>query len=596
MSMPTPTINEGLSFRLEGFSTLSEGLDYAARGETGMNFYSPRGELQTVVPYRQLRAEAIDTASRLPSTRLRRGDRVGIIAETTPDFLRVFFACQYAGMVPVPLPLAVNFGGRAAYAERLRGMLQAAGARAAIGPSDLIDVLQEAARPTAVRYVGTASDLAGLDRVKAALEPLAAHEACYIQYSSGSTSFPRGVLVTQQAITANARSIAVDGVCLRQGDRCVSWLPLYHDMGLVGCCLTPVLGQVSVDYLATSSFARRPLVWLELISRNRGTIAFSPTFGFELCARRVANRAAPDLDLSSWRVAGIGGEMIRPDALDTFASTFAASGFDSGAFLPSYGMAEATLAVTFPKVGTGVAVDRILRGAPLEQQRIAVPAHSEVDDSEARSFARCGKPMPGYEIQIRDKRNRPMHERQVGRICIKGPSLMGGYFRNPEATNAVITRDGWLDSGDMGYMVDGELVVTGRTKDLIIIGGRNIWPQDLEWAIEQLPEVRAGDVAAFAASDSLDRERVVVVVECRVQGDEAIAGLRDKVQATVSRVAGVESDVVLAPPRSLTFTTSGKLSRAAARQNFLDGAIRDVQAVMAPTHEAAVDLRLAASG
>ncbi|MEZ5845542.1 MAG: fatty acyl-AMP ligase [Geminicoccaceae bacterium] len=598
MLMPTPTTNPELAFRLGGFETLAEGLDYAAQGETGMNFYSPRGELQTVLPYRRLRAEAIDAASRLPSARLRRGDRIGIIAETTPDFLLMFFACQYAGMIPVPLPLAVNFGGRQAYAERIRGMLLAAGARAAIGPADLVEVLHEATRRTAVSFVGTAADVSALERATSALEPLAAHEACYIQYSSGSTSFPRGVLVTQQAITANARSIAVDGVRLHNADRCVSWLPLYHDMGLVGCCLTPVLSQTSVDYLATSSFARRPLVWLELISRNKGTIAFSPTFGFELCARRASNRSSFDFDLSSWRVAGIGGEMIRPEALDTFIETFAANGFDGGAFLASYGMAEATLAVTFPEPGTGVAVDRILRGEELEQRRLAVPAHGEAGAGKARSFARCGRPMPGYEVEIRDRDNRPLADRHVGRICIRGPSLMGGYFRNPEATEAVITRDGWLDSGDMGYMVGGELVVTGRTKDLIIIGGRNIWPQDLEWAVEQLPDVRAGDVAAFSGSDADDREQVIVVVECRLQEDDAIAELRERVRATISRVAGVESEVVLAPPRSLTFTTSGKLSRAAARQNFIDGAIRDIRpdGGLPHTVPASVDVRIAASG
>ena len=595
MSLPLPTVNASLPLKLEGFTTLVEGLDYAARGETGFSFYSPRGELASVLSYAGLRARATELATRLLSARLRRGDRVGIIAETTPEFLSVFFACQYAGLVPVPLPLAVNFGGRDAYAERLRGMLQAAGARAAIGPADLLDTLREAARPTAVGLVGTVEDIAALERSSAALMPLQAHEPCYIQYSSGSTSFPRGVLVSQSAITANARSISTDGVALRPGDRCVSWLPLYHDMGLVGCCLTPVLSQTSVDYLSTSSFARRPFVWLELISRNKGTIAFSPTFGFELCARRAANRSALDLDLSTWRVAGIGGEMIRPDALSSFAETFAGVGFDAGAFLPSYGMAEATLAVTFAPRGEGVGTDRILRGAPLERQRRAVPAEQDTDPAASRAFARCGRPMPGYRVEIRDSRNRPLPERHIGRICISGPSLMAGYFRNPDATKAATTVDGWLDSGDMGYLVDGELVVTGRTKDLIIVGGRNIWPQDLEWAVERLPEVRAGDVAAFAAPDDEEREQVVLVAECRLQDAEAVAQLRRDIQAVVSRVAGVECRVVLAPPRSLVFTTSGKLSRAAARQHWLDGNMGDIDGTGATEGSAGEPPHLAAA-
>lgn len=582
---PTPTCNGTLAFVTDGFTTLAQGLDYAAGGETGVNFYSPRGDLSAAVPYAELRARALDAAPRLAGLRLRRGDRVAIVAETSLDFLVAFFACQYAGFVPVPLPLAVNFGGRAAYVERLRGMLQAAGARAALAPDDLLEALRDAARPTAVGFVGTLDEVMQQPATDRPLEPLGADDACYIQYSSGSTSFPRGVLVTQKAITANARAIAVDGVRLRRGDRCVSWLPLYHDMGLVGCCLTPVLAQVSVDYLATSSFARRPFVWLQLITRNRGTISFSPTFGYELCARRAANRADLDLDLSSWRVAGIGGEMIRPEALEGFTGTFAASGFDGRAFLASYGMAEATLAVTFAPLDSGVASDTILRGAPLERARKAVPPAPDTPAGETRRFARCGRPMPGYAVEIRDAAGRRLAERRVGRICIQGPSLMQAYFRAPDATAAVFTRDGWLDTGDMGYLVDGDLVVTGRTKDLIIVGGRNIWPQDLEWAIERLPEVRAGDVAAFAVADEADRERVVVVVECRLQEEPAIEELRREVQATVSRVAGVECLVVMAPPRSLIFTTSGKLSRAAARQKYLDGEIGEIDARPVPAAE-----------
>jgi len=576
MPLTTPTINTGLAFKADGFSTLAEGLDYAARGQTGAHFFTPRGELDRALPYAELCHEARDMAARLVGTRLHRGDRVAIIAETSPDFLITFFACQYAGLIPVPLPLSINFGGREAYIERLRGMLMAAGVRGAVAPPDLIGVLQEAARPTAAALVATADDLRALPYGAGPLRPLTAEEPCYIQYSSGSTSFPRGVLVTQKALAANARAIATDGLELRPGDRCTSWLPLYHDMGLVGCCLTPIMTQVPVDYIATTAFARRPFVWLKLISELGGTISFSPTFGYELCARRATSSLVESLDLHRWRVAGIGGEMIRPKALADFARTFAAAGFDEGAFLPSYGMAEATLAVTFAGLGRGVRSDRVARGEPLEKLRVALPCRESVDANKVRDFAVCGRPMPGYAVEVRDDDGSRLQERQVGRICIKGPSLMQGYFRNAEATEAVLTRDGWLDTGDMGYMVEGELVVTGRTKDLIIVGGRNIWPQDLEWAIERLDGLRAGDVAAFAVSGDDDLERVVVIVECRRQRSEERDALRREIAAVVQRVAGVECEVVLAPPRSLTFTTSGKLSRAAAKDNYLKGVIRDV--------------------
>lgn len=574
----TPTANARLPFRAGDFTSLAEGLDYAAQGDTGVNFFSSRGSLEKALPYRELREDALALARRLSATQLVRGDRIGVIAETSRDFLAVFFACQYAGFVPVPLPLSINFGGKDAYVERLRGMLQAAGARAAVAGPELIGILREAVVGTAVELAVTADELMILPATDATLEPLGAEDVCYIQYSSGSTSFPRGVLVTQAALAANARSIAVHGLALRPGDRCTSWLPLYHDMGLVGCCLTPVMTQISVDYLSTTAFARRPLVWLELISRLGGTISFGPTFGFELCARRAANGTARELDLSRWRVAGIGGEMIRPQALAAFADTFAPMGFEARAFVPSYGMAEATLAVTFSPLGRGVRVDRVARGDTFERKHLALPAGETAPPSSSRSFVVCGAALPGYAIEIRDEDGNRLPERHVGRICIQGPSLMQGYFENPTATAAVLKGDGWLDTGDMGYMVGGELVVSGRTKDLIIVGGRNIWPQDIEWAVEKLDVVRAGDVAAFSVGDDMDRERMVVVVECRLQRLAEQEQLRQLIAAVVNRLSGVDCEIVLAPPRSLTFTTSGKLSRAAARDHYLRGVLRDVDA------------------
>ncbi|MEK0082360.1 fatty acyl-AMP ligase [Benzoatithermus flavus] len=575
---PTPTTNPLLPFRAEGFDTLAAGLDYAAQGETGFNFFSARGELVEVLPYRTLRERALDLASRLAGRGLDRGDRVAIVAETSADFVTTFFACQYAGLVPVPLPLCINIGGHDAYVQRLRGMLVSASARLAVAPGDLVATLKEAAETTGVVEVATAAEIATWPAADEPVAPLGPDEPCYIQYSSGSTSFPRGVLVTQRAIAANAHAISVYGLKLGPTDRCTSWLPLYHDMGLVGCCLTPVMNQITVDYLPSTAFARRPLLWLKLLSDLGGTISFGPTFGYELCTRRAQSGVPEGLDLSRWRVAGIGGEMIRGNVLAEFAERFREAGFDERAFLPSYGLAEATLAVTFAPLGQGVAVDTIDRGRALEVERRAVPVDETRPARAIRSFVLCGRPMPGYAVEIRDGHGRALPERCVGRVCIKGPSLMQGYFRNDVATHAVLLEDGWLDSGDMGYLVDGQLVITGRTKDLIIVGGRNIWPQDVEWAVEQLDGVRAGDVAAFAVNGDDDRERVVVVVQCRAMLEKAQEELRAAVAAVVRRVAGVECEVVLAPTRSLTFTTSGKLSRAAVKADYLSGAIRDVTA------------------
>jgi fatty-acyl-CoA synthase len=578
---PTPTTNARLPFRVSGFATLSEGLDYAARGETGCNFFSARGELELVLPYRELRRRAQELAPRLAGLDYARGSRVAIVAETSPEFLEFFFACQYAGLIPVPLPLSVNFGGREAYEQRLRGMLRTAQARVAVATEELIATLRSAAAGTGMNLVGTPDELRELPRHDASLRPLGVDEPCYIQYSSGSTSAPRGVLITQQAVADNAAAIAEHGLGITNRDRCVSWLPLYHDMGLVGCCLTPIMTQTTVDYIATTGFARRPLTWLKVMTEQRGTISFAPTFGYELCARRAAKADLATFDLSSWRVAGVGGEMIRVRALQEFADRFATSGFRSAAFLPSYGLAEATLAVTFSSAGEGIEIDWVRCGPTLERDRRAVPAEPARcgQTDRARAFAVCGRPMPRYRVEIRDDRNESLPDRVIGRVCIQGPSLMRGYFRDLQATRSVVTADGWLDTGDMGYLIDGRLVITGRSKDLIIFNGRNIWPQDLEWAIERLETVRSGDVAAFAVTEEDDRERVVVVVECRQIDPMERHQLRQAVKATVHKVASVECEVVLAPPGSLTFTTSGKLSRAAAKANYLSGAIKDITAL-----------------
>jgi fatty-acyl-CoA synthase len=582
--IPTPTVNRSLPLRVSGFRCLADGLDYAADGETGCNFYTARGVLERVLPYRELRAQARNRARRLAGLAFARGTRVALVAETSADFLIGFFACQYAGLIPVPLPLSVNFGGSEAYEERLRVMMQRADARVALASNELIAALQKAAAGTDVALVITHDQLQALPADPGDLRGLQPDEPCYIQFSSGSTSLPRGVLVTQRSMAENAAAIAVHGIRLQPGDRCVSWLPLYHDMGLVGCCLTPVLTQTTVDYLPTTAFARRPLTWLKLMSDNRGTISYSPTFGYELCVRRAASRPETvEFDLSAWRVAGIGGEMIRPNVLQDFANEFERAGFDGKAFVPSYGLAEATLAVTFAGPEQGVRVDWVEYGAAFERDRRAEPALLGGQQGRARAFAICGRPMAGYRVEVRGDDDSVLPERRVGRVCIKGPSLMQGYFRDLKATRSVTTADGWLDSGDLGYMVDGELVITGRSKDLIIFNGRNIWPQDLEWAVEKLDMVRAGDVAAFSVSAADGSERVMLMVECRSTNPVVQDEMRQAVRATVQRVASVDCEVVLAPPRSLTFTSSGKLSRAAAKGNYLRGVISDIAAAIEPT-------------
>jgi fatty-acyl-CoA synthase len=587
MPRATASTNSTLSFRIAEFDTLVEGLDYAAEGETGCNFFSPRGELQGALTYREIRDRAVALAQRLSRAGVARGARVALVAETGPDFLIFFYGCQYAGLIPVPLPLTIHLGGHDAYVERLRTMIAKAGAEVAVGPAELLHYLKEAA--DGVRMVGTPGDFYALPAEGGDLRPFGKDEACYIQYSSGSTSLPRGVFVSQRAITSNARGIGQHGLKLRQGDRATSWLPLYHDMGLVGFCLTPMLSQITIDFLATKSFALRPLTWLKLISQYGGTISFSPTFGYDLCATRGLNGSAKTIDLSRWRVAGIGGEMVRAETLERFTETFSVTGFSPKAFLPSYGLAESTLAVTFATLDRGVEVDRADQAHYTHTGNVEpVSAHvngkakgrrngkANGASRAARSFVICGTPMPGHEVEVRSEMNDCLADHHVGRIVVRGPSVMDGYFNDPAATAAVTTPDGWLDTGDLGYMIDGRLVVTGRRKDLVILNGLNIWPQDVEWAVEALEDVRGSDVACFSVIEQDGSERMIVVLQCRLHDVAAREDLRKRVAATVRRTCGADCRVVLVPPKTLKFTSSGKLSRSAVKADYISGEICDL--------------------
>ncbi len=571
--IPTPTSHGSLAQRLGDFETLTEGLDYAARGTTGCNFYAPRGHLETVLSYGELQARSHEAALRLSALGLDRGARIAILAETTPDFMAFFYGCQYAGLVPVPMPLSMNLGGHEAYVQRLRAMLNAAKVSAAIASDELISLLREAGTGVVAGMIGTPADFLALGTRGGELRPLNKDEPCYMQYSSGSTSLPRGVMVSQLAITSNARGIARDGLKLVPEDRATSWLPLYHDMGLVGFCISPMMSQVSIDYMATSAFARRPLLWLKLISEAQSTIAFSPTFGYELCVRRVTNGQASQYDLTNWRIAGIGGEMVRPEVLQDFTDCFAPSGFNGKAFLPSYGLAESTLAVTFPRLGGGVRVDHIDRTA-YESRAKAIPSKTDGSAYKARAFVFCGSALPGHEVEVRGSSGQALADRKIGRVCVRGPSVMQGYYEDAEASEGVMLADGWMDTGDLGYLVDGELVITGRSKDLIICNGRNIWPQDLEWTVEKLPGIRPGCVAAFSVDQEEDSEQVVVIAETRLSEEQEQQLLVQDILFNIRRTAGVDCQAILVPPRSLTFTSSGKLSRAAVREDFLSGALR----------------------
>lgn len=579
---PTPTTSDTLAYRRADFDTLPEALDYAARGKTGYNFHSAKGELTYVLSFAELRERAIAFGRGLIRAGLLPRARLLLIADTYPEFMIAFLGCQYASVLPVPVSLPTTLGGRDAYIAGLRRQLDGSGAVAAMAPAELVPYLREAAEGLPVSLIGTPEDFMALPGDGTELRPFGKGDPCYLQYSSGSTRFPLGVDIPQRALMANCFAISHYGLQIVSGDRCTSWLPLYHDMGLVGFMIVPLTTQMSVDYVATRDFARRPLVWPTLVTRYGGSLSFSPTFGYDLCARRLGQGAAAggngknagvEFDLRSWRSAGIGGDMIQPAVQNRFAEAFAPHGFRATAFVPSYGMAETTLAISFSPLDTGVLIDTIDRRT-LAETHVAAPAPDD-GGIKSRGFVLCGKPMPGHTLQVRDGSGATLTDRRLGRIFVRGPSVMAGYFNQPEATAAVLDDDGWLDTGDLGYTVDEQIVITGRAKDLIIVNGRNIWPQDIEWAVEELPKLRRGDAAAFSVDGSDDQEEVIVLVQCRSSDEASRTELRDEVSSAVRRSQALDCTVVLVPPHGLPQTSSGKLSRARAKANFLAGAYSD---------------------
>jgi fatty-acyl-CoA synthase len=565
----TPAASD-LPLRIADFSTLAEALDYAARGKTGYNFYTGGVKLYASLPYRKLREDAQALARRLIDLGTGRGARVAIVADTHPDFMRFFFACQYAGLIPVPLPASVHLGGRQAYVSQLERLLSICQAEIAMAPEGYLPYLTEAARELNLRFLGSPQDFYDLPISSTPLRPSEPNEIAYLQYTSGSTRFPRGVMITQKAVLSNLFAILKYGIQIRLKDRGVSWLPYYHDMGLVGLVLAPMAAQISVDYLSTRDFAMRPRLWLTLMSQNQATLSFSPPFGYELAARRIREEEAQNFDLSNWRIAGVGAEPIRTEPLERFADLLTPTGFDRRSFVPSYGMAECSLAVSFAPLGQGADLDKVDITALAKEQK-AVPLHPSQTGGARRStsFTNCGAPLPGFEVEVRDASGQVLPERHCGTLYVRGPSIMSGYFGDLKSTREVLSPEGWLNTGDLAYRVGNGIVITGREKDLIIINGRNIWPQDLEYLAEQQPEVRTGDASSFSVPDAAGEERAVMMVQCRESDEKKRADLRERLRSLIREEFGIDCLIELVPRNTLPRTTSGKLSRSGARKEYL---------------------------
>jgi fatty-acyl-CoA synthase len=550
--------------------TVSEAMRAVAQvDDRGFRFADTKGR-EVFISFRMLAAEVRRVAAAFQMLKLSYGDRIAIIMPDHQPFIIAFLAALTAGLIPVPMSPPLSLTRYDNWNETAKRILGVAGAAAIVTVAELRPLLWSTAAQFNVRLV-TLEELANEDW---ALDPITVgpDDLAFLQFTSGSTGTPRGVMVSHRNIAANCHAIAANyraivGQYTSATDGCgVSWLPLYHDMGLIGAVLAPLFAGQSTIFLATLAFLKRPTLWFELIHRHRATATFAPNFAYALCARRVAAQDIAWWDLSCLRTVFCGGEPIAAETLRTFARRFAPAGFRMEMFCPTYGLAEATLAVSMGRTGESWRSD-IVDAERLRSTGLAMTTEANIERMEVVG---CGIPVPGHTIDILDKEGRALPERAIGEVELRGPSVTLGYFGDQQATAAIYCNNG-LRTGDLGYIADGELFITGRKKDLIIVHGRNFAPQEIEWSVEALREVRKGSVVAFAGKQEEMGDNIVIVCEATTN---ALPELQRAIRRRVSdELTLTVREVVIVRPGFLPKTSSGKVKRAPTRQLYLDGAL-----------------------
>ncbi|MBA3002888.1 MAG: AMP-binding protein [Desulfurivibrio sp.] len=527
------------------------------------------GEHTEEITYRMLQAEAQSLAAGLLSQGVSIGDRVAVMLPTGRAFLAAFYGALYAGCVPVPLYPPVRPSQIEDHMRRIAGIVANAGTVMLV-TDDRARLLGHLLKAQCASLRGVTT-VAELSRHGAApiLPTVGPQDIAFLQYTSGSTGNPKGVVLTHANLMANLKAMKqASGVTAQ--DIFVSWLPLYHDMGLIGACMGSLYIGFRLVLMSPLAFLARPALWLWRIHLHRGTVSAAPNFAYELCANKLDERDLNGLDLSCWRLAYNGAEPVSASTIERFGARLLPYGLNPEGMTPVYGLAESSVGLAFPPLGRGPWIDRVDR---LVLSRLGIARPVMDDDAHAQRFVSCGRPLPGHAIRIVDANGLGLAERTQGRVQFQGPSATSGYFRNPEATQRLMEGE-WLNTGDLGYLAEGELFLTGREKDVIIRGGHNIHPQELEEAVNQLVGVRRGGVTVFPATDAgTGTERLVVLAEMREEGD---AGTRGRIEKEINRLAidliGMPADdIVLAPPRTVLKTSSGKIRRAACRELYERG-------------------------
>lgn len=549
----------------------------AASDGCGVRLLDRRGAEAAWLPWPHVWRRALEVAGALRVRGVAAGDRVALVFPTGAPFVESFFGTVVSGAVPVPLYPPVRLGRLDEYHEHAARMLTAVGARVILADGRVRRLLGEATR-RARPPLGclTPADLVGGQEGKAAATRPS--DLALIQFSSGTTRDPRPVALSHRAIVCQATSLNSywpDGEGIVHSG--VSWLPLYHDMGLIGCLFTALERPGTITLIPPEAFVASPAIWLRALSSCRATISPAPTFAYSLAAARVRDEELAGVDLSSWRVALCGAEMVVPGVLRRFAARFAPWGFDERALTPVYGLSEASLAVTFSSPGRGVRSGRFNREA-LERHRIARA------DAAGKEIASVGRPIPGVELRVVSEDGREAGEGSVGEVQCRGASVMEGYYGQPEATSAV-RRDGWLRTGDLGFTWGGDLHLVGRSREILLLNGRNHDPLEVESAVEGIPGVRPGCAVAVSwLPEEADGERLLVLVEAaRGTREEAFGAIGDAcARAITDRTALVPDAVVILAPGTLPRTSSGKLRRMEALRRYREGELRPPAPVTAP--------------
>ena len=555
--------------------TLIEMLDWhveAHPDRLAIQIYGNDDRIDATFSYAGLRQGARAVAAGLRERGLQPGQTVAIMLPTGGDYFLGFFGILLAGGVPVPIYPPVRPSQLEDHLRRHARLLNNAQTVALITvPEAKLVARLLQAQVENLRHIVTATELQQTPATWSEI-PVHARDLAFLQYTSGSTGDPKGVMLSHANLLANLRAMG-PRIAANSRDVFVSWLPLYHDMGLIGACLGSLYYAFPLVVMSPLSFLARPARWLWAIHRHRGTLSAAPNFAYELCARVIQDHEIEGLDLSSWRMSFNGAEPVSPATLERFIARFSRYGFRAEAMAPVYGLAECSVGLALQPPDRGPVIDRVQRER-FVATGLADPAPP--GDAAALLFPACGQPIPDHQIRIVDEQGHELPDRQEGRVEFKGPSATVGYYRNPEATRRLFPHGGdWLDSGDRGYLAGGDIYLTGRVKDLIIRGGRNLYPYELEQAVGEIPGIRKGCVAVFASPDpATGSERLVIVAETRTTQPESLINLRQQIQSVGVDLLGTPPDeVVLAPPHTVLKTSSGKIRRVAVRELYERNAI-----------------------